>query len=179
MTGSLVNKLTVDRDMGYSKEPRLVYLLRYTGIDLGQRNMKKFTEIIYKNFEEINDITSLKHNRSEILRLLTSPKSIIIIATINRQIVAYLIAEITIIENLRQIMHISYLFTSPVYRSKGIATYLLNLIQIYAQEQNINTLSLTFDTYNKSLEKFYLNNYFVYDSNLRSYQRYDMLLKYI
>lgn len=179
MSASFVNKLVVDRDAGYSQKRRSVHVLRYVGDELAQRNLTKFVEVVYRNFEELADTPSLNHTRREIARLLTSPKGICIIAIIDGQMVGYLIAEVTVVENLRQLMHIAYLFTSPVYRGKGIATYMLNLIQVYAQQQNINTLSLTFDTYNKPLEKFYLNNHFVYDSNLRSYQRYDMLVKYI
>ena len=179
MSGSFVNKLVVDRDAGYSKERKTVHVLRYDGNVLAQRNLTKFIEVIYRNFEHLANTSTLNHNRQEIERLLTSPKGICIIAVVGGQIIGYLIAEITVIENLKQLMHISYLFTSPVYRGKGIATYMLNRIQVYAQQNNINTLSLTFDTYKKSLEKFYLNNHFVYDSNLRSYQRYDMMVKYI
>lgn len=179
MSGSFVNKLVVDRDAGYSKKQRTVHVVRYVGDKLAQRNLTKFIQVVYRNFEHLANTSSLNHTRQEIARLLTSPKGICVIAIVGGQMIGYLIAEITVIENLRQLMHIAYLFTSPVYRGKGIATYMLNRIQVYAQEQNISTLSLTFDTYNKPLEKFYLNNRFVYDSDLRSYQRYDMLVKYI
>ena len=77
----------------------------------------------------------------------------------NGVIVGYLIAEETIY-NMRKLMHIYYLYTASIHRGHGIATKLLNLIQEYALEYRINTLSLTYDTYNKSLTKFYLNNYF-------------------
>jgi len=179
MGGRFVNKLVVDRDDGFSPERKAIHMLRYTGDVLVNRNMRKMMDVIYRNFEELGDSTELNHTRREIARLLTSPKAIIIIATYKDQIIGYLIAESTMVENLKQLMHIYYLYTSPVYRSRGIATYMLNLIQTYAQELNISTLSLTFDTYNKKLEKFYVNNYFVYDSNLRSYQRYDMMVKYV
>jgi GNAT superfamily N-acetyltransferase len=179
MTGRFVNKLVVDRDAGFSPERLTVYFLRYTGDVLAKRDMKKFMDVIYRNFEELVPYTELNHTRYEIARILTSPKSIIIIGTLDGQIISYLLAEVTVVENLRQLMHISYLFTSPVYRGRGIASYMLNLIQDYAEEQNIGALSLTFDTYDTKLEKFYFNNYFTYDSNLRSYQRFDMLVKYV
>lgn len=179
MTGIFVNKLVVDRDAAYSTKRRTVHILRYVGDELAKRNLTKIIEIVHYNFEELADVPELKHNRREIGRLLTSPMGICVIAIINGRIVGYLIAELTIVDNLRQLMHIAYLFTSPVYRSKGIATYMLNFIQSCAQKLNVNTLSLTFDTYDTGLEKFYTNNHFVYDSNLRSYQRYDMMVKYI
>lgn len=177
--GTFVNKLVVDRANGFSQERRTIHVLRYTGDELASRNLFKIVETVYQNFEELANTAKLNHTRREVTRLLTSPKGTCIIATLNGQIIGYLIAEITVVENLKQLMHIYYLFTTPVYRSKGIATYMLNMLQTCAQQLNINTMSLTFDTYDKPLEKFYTNNYFTYDSNLRSYQRYDMLVKYI
>lgn len=158
---------------------KIINILRYTGNDLIERNLTKFVEIIFNNFDDISNQPELNHNKREILRLLTSPNSICIIATYKGQIIGYLIAEITSVDNFGQLMHISYIFTSPMHRNKGVASYMLNKIQSYAEELNINTLSLTFDTYDKSLERFYLNNNFVYDDNLRSHQRHDMLVKYI
>lgn len=176
--GGFVNKLVVDRADAFSRKRKIIHFLRYTGDQLARRDMRKFIEIVYRNFEELNDKDELKHNRREIARLITSPEAFVIIATYEGNIIAYLIAESTIF-NLRKLMHIHYIFTSPVYRGHGIATYMLNLIQTYTQDENINSLSLTFDTYNKSLEKFYFDNYFEYDPEIRSYQRHDMLVKHI
>lgn len=179
MSGDFVSKAIVDRDRIRDNTQKTVQLLRYTGDDLEKRDMRKFIEVIYRNFEQLNDVPELKHTYREIARILTSAKSIIIIAMIGDRMIGYLLAEVTTVDNLRQLMHIYYLFVSPMYRKRGVATYMLNLIEKYAQELNINTLSLTFDTYDKKLEEFYLNNYFMYDSNLRSYQRYDMLVKFV
>jgi GNAT superfamily N-acetyltransferase len=162
-----------------SKLDRKIDVIRYTGNDMNSRDISKFVNIIFDNFKDIGNNKELNHNTREITRILISPKSITILCVYNKQIIGYLIAEITVVDDLKQLMHIMYIFTSPTHRSKGIATYLLNLIEKYSREININTLSLTFDTYNKNLERFYLNNNFIYDSNLRSYQRYDMLVKYI
>ncbi|VBB18310.1 N-acyltransferase [Yasminevirus sp. GU-2018] len=181
MSGSFVNKSTTDREKirGFSNTRNTVHVLVYTGEDLAHRDMRKFIEVVYRNFEELNTSPELNHTRYEISRVVTSRKSFVLIATINGLIVGYILAEATTVENLRQLMHIYYLYTSPTYRGHGIATYLMNVLQKYSQKLNIPAISLTFDTYNKQLEKFYLANGFVYDSNLRSYQRNDMLVKYI
>ncbi len=76
MGGGFVNKLTVDRDEGYSRERRTVHVLRYTGNQLAKRNIRKFMEVIYKNFESAADTVALNHTRREIARLLTSFKTI-------------------------------------------------------------------------------------------------------
>jgi hypothetical protein len=105
MTGNMVNKLTVDRDAGFSNERRTVHMLRYTGDQLAQRNLYKIVDVVYKNFEELADISELKHTGHEIARLLTSPKSTIIFGVYRGQIISYLIAEITVVEDLKQLMH--------------------------------------------------------------------------
>ena len=178
MTGVFVNKLTVDRDYGFSQERRTIKILRYTGNQLAQRDMRKLIELIYRNFENIAQIKELTHNRYEIARLITSPQALVLIGTIDNKIISYLIAEAKNLD-ARRLMHIQYIFTSPVHRGHGVATYMLNLMQQYARAIGIETLSLTFDTYDKKLTKYYLDNHFEYDPELRTYQRYDMLVKYI
>lgn len=157
---------------------QIVYILTYTGNQLAKRNMSKFIEAIYKNFNTLKYTESLKHNTKEIARLLTSPLAIILLGIKDGKIIAYLIAEITVYNN-RTLLHIHYLYTVSSHRGRGMGTYMLNMIQQYAQDQNISTLSLTFDTYNQGLTKFYFDQYFEYDPDLRSYQRYDMLVKYV
>jgi len=178
MSGSFVNRLTVTREQVRSKKDGLITILTYTGDDLYKRDLRKFIEVVYRNFEEIADVEELNHNRKEIARLLTSPKSIILVALLDRKIIGYLIAEETEF-NLRRLMHIYYLYTAPIHRGNGIATYLLNVIQKQSQKINIDSLSLTYDTYNKNLTKFYYENNFNVDYELRSNKRYDMLVKNI
>ena len=184
MAGNMVNKLVVDKDealmtiQNRGKIKRPIYVLKYTGIQMQKKDIRKLIEIIYRNFEELSKLPKLNHSRNDIARLLTSPDTIIIISVLNKLIVGYLVAEFTIVNN-KKLMHIHYIFTMPVRRKSGIATYMLNLIQKYAMEEGSDALSLTFDTYNKKLERFYYNNYFRYDIGLRSYQRHDMLVKKI
>lgn len=174
-----LNRYILEKEKAVSTQRRKVNLLRYTGPQLARRDMRKFIQVVYQNFIDLAEDPQLGHTKEELKDLVTSPQSIIIIGTIDGVIVCYLIAKITVVENLKQLMHIYYIFTAPAYRGRGLATVMLILIQKYSKEMNINTLSLTFDTYNKTLERFYMNNHFVYDSNLRSYKRHDMLVKYI
>jgi len=179
MAGNFVNKTTVDREKLRTNEERTVNFLRYTGDDLVRRDMRKLIEVVYRNFEELNTSPELNHTRNEIARVITSPTSITIIGSINGIISCYLIAGLTQLDDLKTLMHIHYIYTSPMYRGNGLATYMLNLIEKYSIAMGIGYLSLTFDTYDKKLEEFYMNNGFMYDSNLRSYQRHDMLVKYL
>lgn len=179
MCGSFVNRLTVSRDKIYSEGTKTIHFLRYTGDQLTNRNMSKFIEVVYRNFEELSDIKSLGHSKKEIARLITSPNSIVIMGvTDSKSIISYLMAEATTYD-LRILMHIYYIYTVPFYRGHGIATRMLNLIQDYSSEKNIKTLSLTYDTYNQNLTRFYFANNFEYDPEIRSYRRHDMLVKFI
>lgn len=178
MSGQYNNSNSSGQKIQRENQGDVVHILTYTGNQLARRNVSKLVTSVFKNFNTLEFVSSLKHNKREIARLLTSPLTVILLAIKNKTIIGYLIAETTIYEN-RTLLHIHYLYTVSVHRKKGLASYMLNMIQQYAQEQNIPTLSLTFDTYNQGLTKFYFDQYFEYDPNLRSYQRYDMLVKYV
>jgi len=153
-----------------------IQIQQYMGADLAKKDIRKFRDIIYKNFEHIADIEELNHTAYEIFRLLISSLSIVFIAIYNKKIIGYIVAEITEIDSKR-LLHIAYLYVVPTYRKNGVGTYLLNRITQSGIEYNADAISLTFDTYNKKLENFYFSNYFNYDPNFRSKQRYDMMLK--
>ena len=147
MGGQFVNKKVVDNDRLKSNkvENRDIEFFVYTGIDLSGRDLRKLTEVIYKNFQILNNVQGLDHNRREILRLLTSPGSYVIIGLHKRVIVSYLIAETTEY-NTHKLMHIYYLYTSAYYRGHGIASYMLGIIENISKKRDIDMVSLTYDT---------------------------------
>ena len=188
MSGRFVNKLVVERDDIRHPGRKKIYFNRYLGRNLRfykeeqngskNRDLRKLIDVIYNNFKHLSRVEGAGHTKNELAKLLTSDTAIVIFAMSGDSIAGYIIANETV-SNFRKLMHIYYLYTSPYYRGFGIATYMLNLIQEYSKERNIKALSLTYDTYNKPLTNFYLDNNFNYDIELRSYQRYDMLVKYI
>lgn len=178
MGGEFVNRGVTIIDERNSNQDKDIRVLWYTGENLQKKDIRKFVEVIYRNFEEIAKVKKLNHNRTQIKKYITSDTALIIIATYNNEIISYGIADLVLYNN-RKLMHIYYLFTSPAYRNKGVATYLINQIQEYASEYKCSALSLTFDTYNKQLSKYYETNGFTFDPDLRSKQRYDMIVKYI
>lgn len=178
MSGIFVNRGMTIIDERNDTSAKDIHVFWYTGSNMQNRDIRKYVEVIYRNFENIEPVRELNHNRTEIKRIITSPTAIIIIATLNGSIISYIIADLVEF-NRRMLMHIYYLFTSPAHRDKGVATFLLNQVQEYADVYNCNALSLTFDTYNHVLGKFYISNGFAFDSELGSGQRYDMLIKYI
>lgn len=178
MSGIFVNRGMTKIDERNDPSRKEIKVLWYTGSNMQNRDIRKFVEVIYRNFEQLEPIRELNHNRTEIKRVLTSPTSLILVALLEESIVSYIIGDLVLLNN-RLLFHIYYLFTSPGYRSRGIATFLLNQVQDYADVFGCTALSLTYDTYDKKLTKFYISNGFNYDPELRSEQRYDMLVKYI
>jgi GNAT superfamily N-acetyltransferase len=178
MSGTFVNRGITKIDELNSLERKEIHVLWYTGANMQNRDIRKFAEVVYRNFEELEPTRKLNHNRTELKRILTSDTSLTLVATFNGSIISYLIGDLVEYNN-RMLFHINYLFTAPSYRDKGVATFLLNQLQDYADVYNCKALSLTYDTYNHGLTKFYAANGFTTDPELRSNQRYDMLVKYI
>lgn len=178
MSGRFVNKAIVERDGINSNEKRIIHFYKYPGKILQKRDLRKLVDVIYRNFQHLEKVQGINHTRLELTKLLTTNTSLLIIAMHKDSIAGYILADV-VINNMRPLMHIYYLYTSPYYRGNGIATYMLNMIQDHASDNDISVLSLTYDTYNKPLTKFYMGNKFNYDDELRSYQRYDMLAKHI
>lgn len=178
MSGLMVNKLIADIDTKNSNQDITVSFIIYRGIQLQYKNIYSLIDVIYRNFEYLDGYSKLNHSRDSIERLLLSDSSIIILGMVDNSIVGYLIADIIDIKS-DILFHIYYLYTVPIHRGNGIATYMLNLIQRLSIELKIYILSLTIDTYNKSLVKFYIDNHFNYDAKFRSFTRYDNFIKYI
>jgi GNAT superfamily N-acetyltransferase len=178
MSGIFVNRGLTKIDERNDPSNKEIQILWYTGSNMQGKDIRKFVEVIYRNFEELEPKRELNHNRTEIKRIITSPTALILIAIYNKAIVSYIMADLVEYNN-RLLMHIYYLFTAPGYRNKGVATFLINQVQEYADVYNCKALSLTFDTYNHPLTKFYMSNGFNYDPELKSNRRHDMLVKYI
>jgi GNAT superfamily N-acetyltransferase len=178
MSGSFVNRGLTKIDERNDPSRKEINVLWYIGSNMQNRDIRKFVEVIYRNFEELEPIRKLNHNRTEIKRVLTSPTALILVAMYEDTIISYIIGDLVVYNN-RLLFHLYYLFTAPGYRNKGVATFLLNQVQDYADVYNCSALSLTYDTYDKKLTKFYLSNGFTYDPELRSNQRHDMLVKYV
>ena len=170
MTNILFSK---DKNMLNQK---IINFMRYNGNELATRNIFKFAQIVFRHFLYLTEVKSADHSIESIYDRILSPQSTIIFAMNNGSIIGYLIAEPTL-HNMENLMHIYYLYVIPAFRNKGVATYLLTLIEKYANDIGIEILSLTYDTYNDKLTKFYNKNNFRFDDGMRSYQRYDMLVK--
>lgn len=174
----MINKLIVDMDTKYNNKHKTITFYRYDGINMKLKYLHSLVDAIYKNFEYLDGNIKMNHSRNSIENLLLSDSSIISLALLKGSIVGYIIADV-IDYKTEKLTHIYYLYTVPLHRGNGIATYMLNLIQKYSIKSKIYMLSLALDTHNKSLVKFYTDNNFKYDARFRTFKRYDNMIKYI
>jgi GNAT superfamily N-acetyltransferase len=138
---------------------------------------KKLVDAVYLNFPDLNEYLELKHNRQELMRLITSKKSKVIIIMINNKIAAYLIGEIMDLVDGRRVFYVSYLFTAKNFRKKGFASRLMEYVENLAKEFQYDGVMLTCDTENESVHDFYLNRGYFPDLILRNYKKHDVLYR--
>jgi len=158
--------------------PATVKMVVFTDCILSKKNTSNLRDIIYRNFSCISDIPKLNHTKREINRLLKSENSILILGLHDNKITCYLLAESVVIGQ-RVLIHIYYMYTAKIFRKNGLGTEMLNMLQEISSRKNIHSISLTYDTYDRNLTRFYTNNGFVQDMQLNSNGRYNMLVKCI
>lgn len=156
----------------------IIKIMTFNKNDLQKQILNKFVHIIYNNFYDLTKVVGSDHSIESIYIRLQSPDIVVLLAIHNDLILGYLIAD-RMQHNDMDLLHIYYLYVSNNHRNIGIATYLLNKIDDYAHNLDVDAISLTYDTYDKKLEKFYYNRKYEVNSRLRSFKRHDMLVKYV
>ncbi len=157
---------------------KTIRFLRYNGRSLSSQNMITLARIIFTHFLQLEDVKGVDHSFESVYDKLISPQSVVVLAVNNQSIIGYVIAEPTLYD-MQNLLHIYYIYVIPSFRNKGVATRLLKMVENYAHWIGINRISLTYDTYNDNLTKFYRDNHFDFDDTIRSFQRYDMLVKHV
>ena len=145
---------------------------------LSENKKQLFTDLIYHNFIKISSYEQLKHNKHEIYNLLSKSSHFFIVYMIHNKILGYILGEIINLEK-EKILFITYIFTSPNHRNKGLGHKLMNHIEKYASFNNCLKIMLTCDTEDKKLYEWYLKMGFIPDMHFRTYDRFDTLSKYI
>ncbi len=138
---------------------------------------KKLAEMIYLNFLDLADYPELKHNRSELTRLVTSKDSKTIFIIVKGKIAAYLVGEVMKLVDGRRVFYISYIFTSKLFRKKGFGSKLMDYVDQLVTKFNYDGVMLTCDTENEEIYNFYLMRGFFPDLVLRQYKKHDVLYK--
>jgi GNAT superfamily N-acetyltransferase len=145
---------------------------------LSENKKKIFTDLIYENFIKISLYEQLKHNKNEIYNLLSKSSHFFIVYMINKKILGYVLGEIIDFDK-NKILFITYIFTSPNHRKKGLGHKLMNYIKNYALDNNCIKIMLTCDIEDKKVYEWYLKMGFMHDMHFRTYDRFDTLSKNI
>lgn len=161
----------------YMPEPPNMRILDVSHRVLNSQNLDKLVNVIYNNFGELLQYPDLKHTKSEILRLLKSPNAQVYLFLVNGKIASYIVGEIMDLFDGRKVLYITYLFTAPQFRHKGLASQMMKYAEKKANEKQCDGMMLTCDTDNKNVYDFYLKRGFMPDLWLRKYTRYDVLYK--
>ena len=136
-----------------------------------------FAKTVYNNFKYLERYSNLKHNMTEIIRIIKSPNSIIIFKINNKKIVGYVLGEIIKLNDGRNIFYITYIFTSRQFRLQGIASELLNVVFKIVSDKGLDCVMLTYDSDDVHLKNFYEKKGFMPDVILRTYDKFEVLSK--
>jgi ribosomal protein S18 acetylase RimI-like enzyme len=140
---------------------------------------KKLVQMIYYNFIDLKSYPELQHNKKEIQRLVTDKNAKIVLYIIDSKIAGYLIGEIKDILDGRRVFYISYIFTANNFRHQGIASKMLEYVELYTKHFKYDGILLTCNTEDDYIYNFYLMKGFMPDMTLRRYNKFDVLYKKI
>ena len=141
------------------------------------KDSEPFINTVYKNFSDLAYDENLKHNTTEIRRLLKSPDFRGLLVFSNGKIVGYLLSEIMNLNDGRRVLFINYIMVGKQYRKGGVGSILLNTMVEFCRKQHIDTVMLVYDTENPEMQSFYEKRGFMSDLVLRRYSRYDVYSK--
>lgn len=144
---------------------------------LQNSKLTNFVNSIYNNFNHLIQNNKLKHTKDEIYRILKSTTAQVFLFLINNKIAGYLIGEIITLNDGRIIFYISYIFTAKQFRNVGIASKLIEIAEKITNDNNLDALILTCDTFDKKTYNWYLKKNFMPDLILRTNTRYEVLSK--
>lgn len=138
---------------------------------------QNFGQVVYDNFIDLSYNPKLKHNMNEIMKIIKSPESVILIALENNKMIGYLIGEFIKLNDGRHVFYITYVFTSELFRDRGIASKLMNIVDDLVLKNNLDGIMLTCDSENYQVYNFYLKKKFMPDLVLRTYDKYEIMYK--
>lgn len=136
-----------------------------------------FGNTIFNNFKELVQYPKLKHNINEIMRVIKSPRSVIMFKMYKGKIIGYLLGEIMNLTDGRNVFYITYIFTSPHFRGKGIASELMKTVSNIVVQQSLDGILLTCDSEDTDVYSFYEKRGFMPDLVLRTYDKFEVLFK--
>ena len=135
-------------------------------------NLGLFIDCVFNNFSNLYDFPQLKHNKTEIRRLLMSTEFHGFIVFYGNKIIGYLLGE-KIQYNNMSIFFINYIFIGKQFQNKKLGSQLLNYAKQYTKMENLQGIGLLNDTENEKNTFFYVKNGFEI-SEERLYQRHEL-----
>lgn len=145
-----------------------------SGEDLRKISIDNLVYTIYNNFIELAKYPDLKHNPSEIKRLLTSSNMLAFFLYNGHKLFGYAITELMRLNDGRFVLYISYLYIAKKYRKHGFGSNLLKQAINKAKAFRTDAVILTCDTQNENVINFYMMHGFMYDPYLRKHNRHDI-----
>lgn len=152
-------------------------IINLTYNNISNRKTKKFDFMIYNNFIDIINYPDLLHNYDEINKLLNSPDVQVLLYIVDKKLVGYLVGNIIILNDMRKVFFIQYIYISQKNRSKGIGNLLLNYVFEKSKQVDLNGIMLVCDTHNKQVFDWYSRHGFMLDMYLRNYKKHDVMYK--
>ena len=147
--------------------------------NINTSNCKKLIHMLYTNFIELKNHKHLFHTKDELTRLVLSKDTMVLYLMDNGKIISYLVGELKILDDGRQVFFINYVYTAKKFRGKGTASYLIEYVKKICTDNNLSGILLICDTENEKVHNFYLTRGFMPDLVLRRYDRHDVLYKKI
>lgn len=141
-------------------------------------NCALLIDTIYNNFIDLTKEKNLSHTKKDIHKVLMSNKPQLYLIIINNKIASYLLGEIIQLNDGRNVLYITYIFTSEKYRGLGHGTKLLNLSEMIAKKYKLDGIMLTCDFENSYINDFYSKRGFMPDMILRQYNKYEIMFKH-
>jgi len=147
--------------------------------NMTKKNSTKFVNMLYTNFIDLQSYPELKHNKTELTRLVLSKSAVIVLYLVNNKIAGYIVAELMVLNDKRKVIYVNYIFTAKKFRNKGIASKLMSYIEDMAFDLKYDGVLLTCDTDNTQVLDFYMVKGYLYDIMLRTHKKHDILYKNI
>ncbi len=164
-------------------DKHIIQICYLNGQNLINKNTFKLQHIIYENFKELVKYSSLNHSLKEIDRLFNNKDSFLICALLNNNIIGYILGEYKNLNDLyqgdsRRVCYITYIYVIEQFRSRGVASKLLNFLYQYSDHPKLSGYMLTFDTENNKLKKFYESKGYMPDHVFRNFNKHDVYFKF-
>jgi ribosomal protein S18 acetylase RimI-like enzyme len=139
--------------------------------------LKIFTDVVYNNFIDLKEVHQLNHTKKYIYETLKCDTAQVYLIMVNKKIASYIVGKITVLNDGRHVLYISYLYTSVQFRGSGYASKLLKLADKVCDKNMLDGIVLTCNSEDTNLYDFYLKKGFMPDLLLRTYGKYEIMFK--